>query len=236
MDCKNKNTFTLIELLVVISILGILVSMLLPSLSQARLKGQMAVCKSNLKQMYIGQMLYSSDNKERVMATEYGAEWIDAKTWVDLDAGDWNDFHDGNQGFLEPYMGPEDSEVYRCPANTYDTNSRFVNAHRGRSYSGFTSRNWRHPYRLDDMHIVRTGNENFREASRKPFFWDYNAPLDDDWWMGSSFQIHGNTGFLNLCITDGSVVKANLPVALWSRFATSDWVPYLEAAVGEDAN
>lgn len=232
----NRKGFTLIELLVVISIIGILSSMLLPSLSKARLKGQSAVCKSNLKQMYIGQMLYAGDSNDRVMATEYGAEWIDAKTWVDLDTGDWNNFYDGTKGFLEPYMGDEGLEVYRCPASSYDPESRFFNAHKGRSYSGFTSRNWRHPYRLEDMHMVRTGQNDFRDASRKPFFWDYNAPLDDDWWMGSSFQIHGNTGFLNLCITDGSVVKAKLPVANWSRFANSDWVPYLETAVGEDAN
>jgi len=232
----NRRKFTLIELLVVISIMGILTSMLLPSLGNARLKSQIAVCKSNLKQMYIGQMLYSDDSNGRVMATEYGAEWIDAKTWRNLETADWNDFHDGTKGFLEPYMGDQSSQVYRCPANSYDTSSRFYNAHKGRSYSGFTSRNWRHPYKLEDMHVVRTGTSNFREASRKPFFWDYVAPIDDDWWMGSSFQIHGNTGFLNLCITDGSVVKAKLPVANWSRFASSSWVPYLEAAVGEDAN
>ena len=43
--------FTLIELLVVVGILGILVSLLLPSLSKAREKGKSAVCKSNLKQV-----------------------------------------------------------------------------------------------------------------------------------------------------------------------------------------
>lgn len=166
----HKPRFTLIELLVVISILGILTSTLLPSLSKARLKGQSAVCKSNLKQMYIGQLIYADDNGDRVMATEYGAEWIDARTWRDLDTSDWNNFHDGTQGFLEPYLGPEESQVYRCPANTYDQDSRFYNAHKGRSYSGFTSRNWRHPYRLDDMHMVRTGHDDFRDASRKPFF------------------------------------------------------------------
>ena len=160
-----------------------------------------------------------------------------ARKYRDLNDSDkWPNFHDGNTGFLEPYAGEEKSKVYRCPANAYDQNSRFYNAHKGRSYSGFTSRNWRHPYRLEDMHVVRTGRANFKEASRKPFFWDYNAPIDDLWWMGSSFQIHGNTGSLNLCVTDGSVVRAKLPVHLWSRFANSNWVPFLEAAVGENAN
>ncbi|MCH2208212.1 MAG: hypothetical protein MK132_20390 [Lentisphaerales bacterium] len=53
------------------------------------------------------------------------------------------------------------------------------------------------------MHVVRTGQNDFKDTSRKPFIWDYNSPLDDDWWMGSGFQVHGNSGSLNLCVTDG---------------------------------
>lgn len=227
--------FTLIELLVVISIIGILTSILLPSIQKARMKGMSAVCKNNLKQLYVGQLVYSDDNDERVFATEYGSEWTMVRTWRELDTGNWKNFYDGNTGFLEPYAGEQDSKVYRCPASSYDSDSRFVNAHKGRSYSGFTSRNWRHPYRLEQMHVVRTGTADFRDASRKPFFWDYNAPLDDDWWMGSGFEIHGNTGSLNLCVTDGSVVPAYLPTANWSRFASGEWIPHLENAIGESA-
>ena len=230
-----KRNFTLIELLVAISIIGILTSMLLPSVQKSRMKGMSAVCKNNLKQMYLGQLLYSDDNDGRVMATEYGAEWMMSTNWRNLDSGEWSNFHDGIQGFLEPYTGEQESSVYRCPATNYDTSSRFYGAHKGRSYSGFTSRNWRHPYRLEKLHVVRTGTADFSDASRKPFFWDYNSPLDDDWWIGSSFEVHGNSGNLNLCVSDGSVVNAYLPTFHWSRFANADWVPYLENAIGESA-
>ncbi|MCH2208213.1 MAG: hypothetical protein MK132_20395 [Lentisphaerales bacterium] len=93
--------------------------MLLPSLSDSRLKSKATVCKSNLKQIYVGQMVYSNDNDGRVFATEYGAEWMMAKDWRNLDTGGCSDFYDGQTGFLEPYFEQE-STVYRCPASSYD--------------------------------------------------------------------------------------------------------------------
>ncbi|MCM8536203.1 MAG: type II secretion system GspH family protein [Lentisphaeraceae bacterium] len=47
---KNK-CFTLIELLVVVAILGVLMSLLLPSISKARERTKAAVCLSNFKQV-----------------------------------------------------------------------------------------------------------------------------------------------------------------------------------------
>ena len=58
----KMKKFTLIELLVVVAIIGILASMLLPSLGQARLKAKGAVCKSNLKQLHVMSEVYSLDN------------------------------------------------------------------------------------------------------------------------------------------------------------------------------
>ena len=52
--------FTLIELLVVVAIIGVLASLLLPSLSNARLAAKRAVCASNLKQIFTGETNYGS--------------------------------------------------------------------------------------------------------------------------------------------------------------------------------
>lgn len=53
--------FTLIELLVVIAIIGILASMLLPSLKKAREASERAVCASNMKQISISLTNYYGD-------------------------------------------------------------------------------------------------------------------------------------------------------------------------------
>ena len=55
---RKRRGFTLIELLVVIAIIGILASMLLPSLARAREVTKRAVCISNQKQLGIFLLNY----------------------------------------------------------------------------------------------------------------------------------------------------------------------------------
>ena len=54
--------FTLIELLIVIAIIGILASILLPSLSKARAKARQSVCLSNQRQMHTAAFSYITKN------------------------------------------------------------------------------------------------------------------------------------------------------------------------------
>ena len=57
-----KKKFTLIELLVVIAIIGILASLLMPSLYKAKNSARRAVCKSQLNQCGKIMFMYAEDN------------------------------------------------------------------------------------------------------------------------------------------------------------------------------
>jgi prepilin-type N-terminal cleavage/methylation domain-containing protein/prepilin-type processing-associated H-X9-DG protein len=57
----RRRAFTLIELLVVITIIGVLMAILLPSLKQARERAKEVVCATNLRQLAIAAVSYSAD-------------------------------------------------------------------------------------------------------------------------------------------------------------------------------
>ena len=61
---RDRGGFTLIELLVVIAIIAILAALLLPALSKARDKGNMAMCASNQRPLAFAAMTYTPDYNE----------------------------------------------------------------------------------------------------------------------------------------------------------------------------
>ncbi|NJL30198.1 MAG: prepilin-type N-terminal cleavage/methylation domain-containing protein [Phycisphaerales bacterium] len=120
---KNRTCgigFTLIELLVVISIIALLIALLLPALSQARLVSQELACKNNLKQT--GMVVYS-------YASEYGNYFASSPVmaWNQITAEWWSIAqpwhnaglleHDTSKGASKNYDSakPDPAGVRACP-------------------------------------------------------------------------------------------------------------------------
>lgn len=73
--------FTLIELLVVMSIISLLMSILLPSLTQAREQAKRVVCLSNMRNMTLAWYLYALENDDRICSAD--TDWNDpGNNWV----------------------------------------------------------------------------------------------------------------------------------------------------------
>lgn len=115
---RVHRAFTLIELLVVIAIISLLVSILLPSLNNAKALARSVVCQSNLKQILYASALYSEDHEGYIEPTFI----IDPVTFMATGGGPeslnkWT-------GILLPYLGgsnltefssSKDLPVASCP-------------------------------------------------------------------------------------------------------------------------
>ena len=114
----TRRGFTLIELLIVVAIIATLLSILLPSLSLAKVQARQVVCGSNLRQLGIAFQMYAGDYGGRAMPLAYTSTAVIGMGppiywWGTSDSDGINHA----TGFVWPYLRSElrAKSVYECP-------------------------------------------------------------------------------------------------------------------------
>ena len=111
--CRLRLAFTLIELLVVISIIAVLMCVMMPSLARAREQAKRVVGSSNIRQLFIANLAYSTENDSAfVLAAQdiFGPNlhrWHGTRTNI-------NSSFDSAKGPLASYLA--DGRIKECPS------------------------------------------------------------------------------------------------------------------------
>ncbi len=198
---NRKKSFTLIELLVVVAIIAVLVSILLPSLSQAREAARGSVCQNNIRQLATGNVMYGDDYNDTWPSRSLTspADWNNVMcAWIP-NGGTDNPNFDVAKGALFPYV--KNRKVYECPSARERNRGRIsysINRNVYDDYMGLGHQNewgvWVHIAAVDRWTVFPKPGKYTRAPSNIIVFVDEGTP-NDGWFVPINSQYHPNGSY-----------------------------------------
>jgi len=227
--CAGRG-FTLIELLVVVAIIALLISILLPSLARARESARAVMCLSNLKQIGLATVMYTTEYKGQLPGPVHPAIYRDA---FSLGANDKIHL----PYYVRRYMADRDrgqltDKVVTCPTSV------LIVGNKAGSYSG--SRPFSYLINsIKGINQPRTGpNDNHPYYGTKPplffglIYQGYNfAQQNDSGWGNSFFNPANNAKLNSTTLAERSPKKTDVIRQVSAEWMIADtW--YWDAPVG----
>jgi hypothetical protein len=202
---NSAGAFTLIELLVVIAIIAILAALLLPALQKAKLKGTMAVCLSNQKQMTLAFIMYAGDNREKLMPSPSGGGWYNQADLSGLeptatDEAEKREIAAIQQGLLFAYA--PNAAVAHCPGDMRYKNLKIGSGWAYASYSKLDGMNGGYSAftKITQIPFPSVSGVFIEEADPRGFEMGTWA-MDKSQWVDGFAIFHGN--ITTLAFADG---------------------------------
>ena len=226
---KSGKYFTLIELLIVIAIIGILASLLLPALMQARDKVRTISCTSNQKQLYLLMAHYTGDNGDYFPSVH-----LPSRKWSGALMPYYEPGLTINDEVVLDYTKMRPRGIFDCPGQNYTLNARWgtdggaledqwgkLGRWQGISIRGLSSSGW--PYTLMPRKITKTLFPSTRALfadmdtkSSTGFFEEYRSHLSADLVFGrhnngvNVLYVGGNAGHVKwAAVPTGKNVEPN---------------------------